>query len=139
MEWIDKGYNLAWDKTPPVARELKNSESSKDNHEFITKALVDMLKVGTASLLPTGVRPTDVSPLGVVSKPHTDKLRLIINMRYVNEHLAKRVFKLEGLSNITDMAEARDYCMSYDITSDYTHVALHPDLTRFMGFKWMGR
>jgi hypothetical protein len=49
-----------------------------------TKAIADMLEAGAASLLPTGVRPTGVSPLGVVSKPHSDKLRLIINMRYVN-------------------------------------------------------
>ena len=99
----------------PVARELENSKSSKGHHEIVTKAIVDMLEAGAASLLPIGVHPTDVSPLGVVSKPHSDKLRLIINMRYVNKHLAKRVFKLEGLSNISDMAEKGD-SISYDLT-----------------------
>ena len=63
-------------QTPPEARELKNSESSQYNHEFVTKAIADMLEARAASLLPTSVRPTIVSPLGEVSKPHSDKLRL---------------------------------------------------------------
>ena len=43
----------------------------------------------------------------MASKSHSDKLRLIINMRYVNAHLAKRVFKFIEviLSDITEMAE----------------------------------
>jgi len=60
-------------------------------------------------------------------------------MRYVNEHLAKRVFKFEGLSDIANMVEKGDYCISYDLASGYYHVALHPDSRRFVGFKWMGR
>ena len=62
------------------------------------------------------MRPTIVSPLGVVSKPHSDKLRPIINMRYDNEILAKIVFKLEGLLDIAYMAEKGDKYISYDLT-----------------------
>jgi hypothetical protein len=65
MDWIDKGYNLAWDDSPPVAaKERKNSMSSKDNREFFTKAIADMMEAGAASLLPTGVRSSVFSPLG---------------------------------------------------------------------------
>jgi hypothetical protein len=59
-------------------------------------------------------------------------------MRYVNEHLAKRVFKFEGLSDLSDMAEKGDYCVAYDLTSGYYHVSLHPDSQRFVGFNWKG-
>ena len=95
-----------------------------------------MLEAWAASVLLAGVDPRIVSPLGVVSKPHSDKLRLIINMRYVNEHLAKRVFKIEGLSDIVDIAEIGDYSISHDLTSGYYHVSLHPNSMRFIGFKW---
>ncbi len=74
-------------------------------------------------------------PLGVVPKPHSDKLRLVVTMRYVNDHLVKRVFKLEGLSDIADMANKGDYSLFYDLTSGYCHVALHPDSRHFVGFK----
>jgi len=118
---------------------MPNSISALEHHYFVTKTIVDMVEAVAASALPTGVIPTVVSPLGVVPKPHSDNLRLIVNMRYVNEHLVKRVFKLEGLSNIADMASKGDYSISYDLTSGYCDVALHLDSRRFVGFKWEGR
>jgi hypothetical protein len=59
-------------------------------------------------------------------------------MRYVNDHLAKRVFKFEGLSDLPDMSEKGDYSLSYDLTSGYYDVALHPHSRRFVGFCWKG-
>ena len=100
---------------PPIAREMKNSKSSLDNHDFVTKAVTEMLEAGAVSVLPSGVIPTVVSPLGVVPKPNSDKHRLIVNVRYVNEHLAKRGFKFEGLSDLSDMAEKGDYCVAYEL------------------------
>jgi hypothetical protein len=107
---------------------------------FVAKAISEMVEAGVASALPTGVIPTVVSPLiGVVPKPHSDKLRLVVNMRYVSNHLVKRVFKFEGPSVIADIAKKGDYSSSYDLTSGYYHVALHPDDQRFVGFKWKGK
>ena len=136
MGWIDNGYDLVWDTTPPVAREMLNSKSASEHHEFVTSMISEMVEAGAASALPTCGIPTAVSPLGFVSKPHSDKLRLIVNMIYVNNHLAERVFKLEGLSDIADMVEKGDYSLSYYRTSGYYHVAIHPESRRFVGFKW---
>jgi hypothetical protein len=138
MRWIEHGYDLVWDKFPPMARHLKNSKSSQVHSDFVTKAIDDMLKAGAASALPPGITPTVVSPLGVVSKAHSTKLRLIVNMIYVNDHLAKRVFKFEGLTDLADMSEKGDFSISYDLTSGYYHVPLHPDSRRFVGFQWKG-
>jgi hypothetical protein len=38
----------------------------------------------------------------------------------------------------TNMANKGEYSISYDLTSGYYHVALHPDSRRFVGFKWEG-
>jgi len=104
MGWIDKGYDLVWVQTPPIAREMPNSKSALENNEFVTKAISDMVEASAASALPTCVIPTVVSPLGDVPKPHSEKLRLVVNMRYANIHLVKRVFNFEGLSDVADMA-----------------------------------
>ncbi len=104
MSWIDYGYDLVWDQVPPTPRELRNSKSSIDNHKFVTKTVDEMLEAGAVSVLPSGTLPIVVSPLGVVPKPRSNKLRLVVNMKYVNEHLAKRVFKFEDLSDLSDMA-----------------------------------
>ena len=110
-----------------------------EHHEFATKAISEMVKAGAASALPTGVISTVESPHGVVPKPHSEKLRLIVNMRYVNNHLVKRVYKFERLSDIVDMADKGDYSLSYKLMSGYYHVAIHLDYRRFVGFKWKGK
>jgi hypothetical protein len=84
-------YDLVCDTTPPNPRELRNSKSSLHNQEFVTKAFRDMLEAGAVSAHPAGVLPTVISPLGVVPNPNSNKLRLVVNMKYVNKHLAKRV------------------------------------------------
>ena len=69
-----------------------------------------MVDANAASVFPIGAIPTIVSPLGVVPKPHFAKLRLIVNIIYVNEHLAKRVFKSKGLSYLAGIANnTREY------------------------------
>ncbi len=55
-------------------------------------------------------------------------------MRYVNEHPSKIVLKFEDLIKIADMAEKKDYSISYDLMSGYYHVLLQLISRRFVGF-----
>ncbi len=66
---------------------MVNSKNSFENKDVITKAIFEMVDADATSVLSFGVIPTIVRPLGVVPKPHSDKLPLIVNLRYVNEHL----------------------------------------------------
>ena len=134
MNWINYGYYLVWNTIPPPPKEIVNSESSLEHHEFVTKAISEMMIAGAASVLPLGVRPTVVRPLRVVPTSHYNKLQLLVNITCVNEHLAKRVFEFESPSDVADMANKKDYSISYDLTFGYYHVALHPDSRRFVGF-----
>jgi hypothetical protein len=60
-------------------------------------------------------RPKVVNPIRVVPKPYSDKFHLVINMRYVNKHLAKNVFMFEELADMADIAEKGDHSVSYDL------------------------
>ena len=97
-----------------------------------------MLAAGAISIMPKGERPEVVSPLGVVPKGTKGKFMLIISRSYVNEHLAKQKFKFEGLRGLTDMAEKGDHAVSFDLTSGYYHVDLHPRTRTFTGSEWKG-
>jgi len=68
-----------------------------------------MLAANAVTLLPPGEKPTVVRPLGVVPKRGTEKFRLTVNMRYVNRRLGRKVFKFEGLKDVSDLAEKGDY------------------------------
>ncbi len=87
MRWIDHGYELQWTNGSPVPKEARNSPSALAHAEIVTSALSEMLAAGAISKLPTRHKMAVVSPLGVVPKGKSGKLRLIINMRYVNDHL----------------------------------------------------
>ena len=97
-----------------------------------------MLATGAISILPKGERPKVVSPLGVVPKGTKGKSRLVVNVRYVNYYLVKKKFKFEGLKTLSDLAEKGDHKVSFDLTSGYCHVELHPRTLTYSGFEWKG-
>ncbi len=115
MDWVDNGYKLLWETVTPAAKESRNAPSVFQHKGFVNDAIKEMVESGALTRLPRGHRPTVVSPIGVVAKPHSDKFRLVINMRYVNKHLAKNVFKFKGLVDLVDMAEKGDHSVSYDL------------------------
>ena len=74
----------------------------------------------------------------VVPKGTEGKFRLKINMRYVNEYLVKKKFKFDGLKDLLDLAEKGDHVVSFDLTSGYYHVEMHPCTRTYTGFEWKG-
>ena len=74
--------------------------------------------------------------MGVVPKGKEGKFRLIINVSCVNDHLVTNKFKIEGLSDLADLAEKVDYAVSFGPTSGYYHVGLHPRTRTYIGFCW---
>ncbi len=86
-------------------------------------------------VLSLGFRETNAPRL---SSPSRWFQNHVINMRYVNKHLAKNVFKLEGLADLVDIAEKSDHSVFYDLNFGYYYVGLHPVTRRFVGIKFEG-
>ncbi len=84
---------------------LANGPSAEEHRDFVSSAVAEMLAANVVALLPPGEKPRVVSPPGVVPKRGTDNFRLTVNMRYVNRHLGRKIFKLEGLKDLADLAE----------------------------------
>ncbi len=59
-------------------------------------------------------------------------------MRNGNLHLGRKAFKFKGLKDLADIADPGDHAVSYDLISEYYHVAPHPISIAFVGFKWEG-
>jgi len=105
----------------------------------VSGSVSKMMAEGDVPRLPPGEKPMVVSLLGVVPKRGNNKFRLTVNMRYVNRHLGKKIFKFEGLKDLADLAERRDHAVSYDLMPGYYHVGLHPRSRTFVGFSWKGQ
>jgi hypothetical protein len=107
-----------------------------EHHEIVSGAVAEMMAENAVTRLPPGEKPMVVSPLGVVPKRGTNKFRLTVNLRYVNRHLGKKVFKFEGLKDLADLAEKGDHAVSYDLMSGYYHVGLSPRSQTFAVLCW---
>ncbi len=82
MDWIDNGYMMLWETAAPAIKESPSAPSAFEHKEFVSGAIKEIVEAGalTRRIL-RGQHPTVVSPIGVVPKPHSDKFRLVINMR----------------------------------------------------------
>ena len=97
---------------------LKNSRSALEHSSFIESTLAEMLEAGVARH--SKERLVVVSPLGVVPKLDSqDKLRVLVNMRYVNQAIIMSKFKMETLSSLSELLKAHDFMVSFDLKSGF--------------------
>ena len=80
---------------------FNNHKSALDNKVCVCETIEQLLLAGSA----IEVKRHEVhicSPLGVVPKKN-GKLRLILDLRYLNKHLVKHKFKFEDLRVVADL------------------------------------
>jgi len=65
----------------------------------------------------------------------TGKLRLVLNLRYLNQFLT---FKCENLHVAALMFEKDEYLFKFNLKLGYHHVDIHPECYKFLGFQWKG-
>ena len=80
-------------------------------------------------------RPHICNPLSVVSNS-TGKLRLVLNLRYLNQFLLKEKFKYEDLRVAMLMFQPDDYMFTFDLKSGYHHIDIHKEHWKYLGFAW---
>ena len=102
--------------------------------EFVVSAIEELLAAGC--IVSSTECPAVCSPLSVVRNAK-GKLRLVLDLRYVNQFLPKQKFKYEGLDLVVQMFEKEDYFFTFDLKSGYHHVDIHEDFWKYLGFSWM--
>ena len=130
---LEEGYKLPFTRLPPVAT-FPNHRSCHQHEEFVSTAVADLLACGAA--IPAGDAEVHVvSPLGVVEGK---KLRLILDLRFVNKHLAKYRFRCDGLDCFAEMYQQGDWLVQFDLKSAYHHIEIWEPHVKYLGFKWKG-
>ena len=64
------------------------------------------------------------------------KLRLVLDLRHVNKHLQKYIFKYENIKTVTEIFEKDYYFVTFDLKSGYHHIKIAPEYQKFLGFTW---
>lgn len=149
MAWIDHGYRLPLTSRPPNHLGAGNHLGARTYADWLGRSVQELVKMGAMRRwLPEehgGKRaPRVVSPLNVIPKadydPITkpDRLRLIIDTRWLNNYQQKLKFKYETLSTNRGMFIEGDDMFSVDFTSGYYHIDIHDDDQELLGVEVNG-
>ena len=130
IDIIRDGYSL-----PFLEKPAKKFFNINDNHiDFVSKELKKL--VSTGAIVEVNKSELVVcSPLGVVCNA-SGKLRLIVDLRYVNKHLRVTKFKYEDIRTACDLFMTGDWFFKFDYKSGYHHVDIFPDHAQFLGCSW---
>ena len=116
---------------PPTTCFLKNNRSSLEHPHFVQQAITKLLKDGCIEECSSP--PFCVNPLTVVDGK---KLRLVIDLRHVNQCLIVPKFKYEDLRSLAQVVDQGHCFFTWDLKSGYHHVSIYQNHQQYLGFAW---
>ena len=130
---IENGYKIPFFETPENAH-ISNNKSSLKSEEFVLDSISEMLKIG--SIKEVKAPPKVINPLSV-SENSAGKKRLILDLRYINEHLYKDKIKFDDWKCFENYLQHTDgYASEFDLKSGYHHVDVFEEHQTYLGFSW---
>ena len=117
----------------PEPAEFSNNASARKNSDFVTSEISELL----SSERIREVSRNDIhiiNPLSVAD--NGDKLRLILDLRHINQFLRVPKIKFEDIRTVRDLFQLGDYFFKFDIKSGYHHIDILPEHQKYLGFKW---
>ena len=63
-------------------------------------------------------------------------MRLVLDLRHVNEYLKFPKFKYEDLKTATKLLDQDYYFSTFDLKSGYHHIPIHEEDRQYLGFAW---
>ena len=103
----------------PKAAKFPNNHSTLNNANFVTQTVEKLLN--TSRIKEVKNPPDVVNPL-LVSENGSEKLRLILDLRYVNNHVFKGKTKFAYWKIMQDFPEPTDLLFKFDISQGNHHI-----------------
>ena len=132
LEAIGKGYALPFVNEPEPAV-FENNQSAKNHPDFVTFEILRLLDQGCVKEVSQGEAHT-INPLSVAD--NSKKLRLILDLRYINKHLRVPNFKYEDLRTFQNLFSKGDFFFKTDLKSGYRHLDILEGHQKYLGFSW---
>ena len=129
LDFIVHGYRLPLKFLPPPYFQ-GNHKSSISHWVFVDDAVLNLLN--NCCVAQVSEKPHVCSPLSVVSNS-SGKLRLVMNLQYLNQFLHVISFKYEDLRVAALMFEKDEFLFKFDLKSGYHHVDIYPEHQKYLG------
>ena len=131
LDILRGGYKIPLLSPPPTAY-FENNRSALSERVFVDSEVIALLESGRVREL--SAPPHIVNPL-TVSKP-CDKLRLILDLTYLNDFVVKQKIKFDDLKLMGQFINRGSFLFKFDIKQGYHHVDIFPEHQCFLGFAW---
>ncbi len=95
--------------------------------------------IAMGAVIRTQERPEVVTPIFGVPKRLEDALRLIHDLRRVNETLESKHFTMKGLGELELTVTQGDWMIAIDLRKGYYQILVRPEDRSKLGFEWRGR
>jgi hypothetical protein len=132
LHWIRQGVPLIF-KEPggPSTCHHNNPHFSIQERFFIRKELKDLVQ--RSMIQKVNYVPHCVSPIKCVPKKNK-KLRLITDLRFVNNSIDAPKFQLDGINSLAEYVEHNDQFISLDLKDGFFHVPVDENYWKYLGF-----
>ena len=137
LKQLEQGVLLPFTTEPQPFHIRNNYPAIPDTHkQFISHEIHDLIQSGAIEVCDS--TPAFISPIKCVPKKGKDKLRIIIDLRTLNECLDTPKFKYEDINTVLEQIEYEDQVISVDLKNGFQHILVHPAHRDFLSFEWLG-
>ena len=131
IDCIKEGYKIPFFGTPS-GTSFKNDPSALQHAEFVYEAILEL--VSTNRVAQVAKSHLKIINLLSVSVQSCGKKRLILDLRYVDQHIFKQKFKFEDWRVALDFFEKGCFFTKFDLKSGYHHLDIFPEHQPYLGF-----
>jgi hypothetical protein len=131
LEVVRQGYALPFLQIPESFN-LRNNQSAISQSGFVEGSIQSLQRSGAVS--ETSSQGLCINPLTVAN--NGDKMRLVLDCSYLNQHLAKFKFKLDDFTNVIDYFSEGCWMSKFDLKAGYHQVAVKEEHRQYLGFAW---
>ena len=134
MNLIREGYKLPFSKEPGQYQE-RNNKSARSEKPYLIESVSSLRDRGVVKKL--NCRPWCTNPLTVSTRMVEGKLkkRLCIDLsRHVNLFLMLEAMTMNTLDKSLALVSPGDWMATYDLTSAFHHIPIHPEHHKYLGF-----
>lgn len=136
---LEKGYAIQFYRTPPpFSGVVETVMKTPEKVAALVKEITELLAKEAVTVVPQEQRNSGLySPYFLVPKK-TGGMRPILDLRTLNESVAKRPFRMLTTKRLLECIHNRDFCVSIDLKDAYFHVPVLPRHRKFLRFAFQG-
>lgn len=148
LNGLHNGFHIGFSRSSLTRSTYHNHPSSQERPEVIDRHIIEELRLGrlVGPLPMSHTSQVQVSPIGLVPKPHSDKWRLVVDLSFprghsVNDGICPTLCSLRyaSVDNAVDiiMSLGRSTALvKLDLSNAYRIVPVHPDDQPLLGIRW---